>query len=214
MRNWIEIEDYVIDAIVGIGEAEQRVAQPVWVDLRLGVDSEAAAGGDLSKSVDYAGVHDAVGFLVQHARFLLIESLAFAIMRLVLAPPAPGERRVAVDSAVVRVRKPEVLGGAVPGVRIERAGEWCDLGTRMIPEKTWLDTLVQTRQGGAWRAHVEPGSTWSVPANVAVFVLAGSVEVDGRTLGAGGRLARAETAQVLASGARPASLLVVGIATF
>ncbi len=214
MRNWIEIEDYVVEAIVGIGEEEQRVTQPVWIDLRLAVDPEGAAGGDLSKSVDYSAVHDAVGFLVQQGRMLLIESLAFAIARLVLAPPAPGERRVAVEAAMVRVRKPKVLGGAVPGVRIERAADWCDLGTRMIPEKTWLDTLVQTPQGGAWRAHVEPGSSWKIPANVAVLVISGSVESDGKVLGPGGRLARGESARVVATHDRPASLLVVGVATF
>lgn len=214
MRNWIEIEDYVVDAIVGIGEEEQRVTQPVWIDLRLAVDPEGAEGGDLSKSVDYASVHDAVGFLVQQGRMLLIESLAFAIARLVLAPPAPGERRVAIESAMVRIRKPNVLGGAVPGVRIERAADWCDLGTRMIPEKTWLDTLVQTPQGGAWRAHVEPGSSWKVPPNVAVLVISGAVEADGKVVGPGGRLARAETARVVASSVQPASLLVVGVASF
>lgn len=214
MRDWIEIEDFVVEAIVGIGEVEQRVAQPVWIDLRLGVDSEGAEGGDLSRSVNYAAVYDAVGFIVQQGRLLLIESLAFAIARLLLAPPAPGERRMQVESAVVRLRKPQVLPGAVPGVHIERSADWCDLRTRMIPEKTWIDTLVSTPQGGVWRAHIEPGSAWQTPPGLAVLVVSGTVVAEARTLGPGARLARGEASRLMASTDAPATLLLVGVAPY
>lgn len=210
MKDAIEIENLVVEAILGTKESEQTRSQPVRVDLRFTLPLEAAAGGDLGLTVDYGGVSDAVSFLVGHARVRLSESLAFAIARLVLAPPAPAEHRPGVEHVSVRVRKPTALGGPVPGVHVERPADWCDLGTRLIPDKTWVDTLVDTPQGGAWRLHVEPGSAWKVPPTVAVMVLAGSIVVDGEARKAGSRFARGELAEVLAGGDVPATLLVVG----
>lgn len=210
MADRIELEAVEVDVVVGITEPEQRTLQPVRMDVVLQVDLEGAAGGDLARSVNYAVVREQLVFLAEHGRFRLIETLAFAAVRLLLAPPPPASPAGQVDVAQVRVRKPTVLPRAVPSVTIERPVDWCDLQTRMVPERTWLDTLVDTPQGGAWRVHVEPESTWKVPVGVAVLVVAGTVVADGRTLVAGARLARGEVSAVRATGTLPATLLVVG----
>lgn len=210
MTDWIELHDLTVDAIVGVLESEQRNLQPVVVDLAMGLDLDAASAGDLSMSVDYASVQEAVLFLAQHGRWRLIESFATAVARYVLAPPPPAAAHAAVDVVRVKVRKPTILDRAVPGVSIERTSEWCDLSTRMVPEKTWLDTLCVTELTGAYRAHVEPGGGWTVPVGLAALVLAGSVEVEGKVLGRGDRIARLGATEVHAQGTRPATLLLVG----
>ncbi|MCB9681799.1 MAG: dihydroneopterin aldolase [Alphaproteobacteria bacterium] len=209
MGDRVELEGITVDCIVGITEPEQRTLQPVVVDVSMTVDLEGAFDGDLAQTVDYADVADVVRFLAQHGQWRLIESLAAAIARLVLAPPPPAARRPPVDEVTVRVRKPAILDRAVPGVAITRGSDWCDLRTRMVPEKTWVDTLVETPQVAAYRAHVEPESSWPVPAGAAVMVLTGAVRAGGRTLAPGARLARGEVTEVKARGAMPSTLLVV-----
>lgn len=210
MADRVELRDLTVDVIVGVLEAEQRSLQPVVIDLDLEVDLDPAASGDLGASVDYGAVRDQVVFLAEHGRFRLIESLAAAIARLLLAPPPPAARAAAVERVVVRIRKPTILGNAVPAIRLERGADWCDLQTRVVPERTWLDTLVDTPQGGAWRAHVEPESAWKVPSGVALLVVAGRVQVAGVELPAGTRIARGQAASIKAVGQLPATLLIVG----
>jgi dihydroneopterin aldolase len=210
MPDRIDLDDLTLDAIVGIGEGEQRTPQPLRISIALEVALDAAAGGDLGASVDYAAVRDRAAFVAAHGRWRLIESLAVAVARLVLAPPPPGVRSGDVQRVTVRVSKPAVLGDAVPSVRVERAAESCDLQTRMVPPRTWIDTLAATPQGGAWRALVEPDTTWSVPPDAALLVISGRPEADGRPLAHGTRIARGELAAIRAAGGVPTALLVVG----
>ncbi len=213
MADRIELEAVEVDVVVGITEPEQRTLQPIRIDVEMEVDLDGASTGDLSRSVNYASVRDQLVFLAEHGRYRLIETLAVAAARLLLAPPPPAAPAGSVDKVRVRVRKPTVLPRAIPGVSIERSVDWCDLQTRVVPERTWLDTLVDTPQGGAWRAHVEPESDWKVPETVALLVVAGTIVAEGRTLTTGARLARGEVGKLRATGTAPATLLVVGALT-
>jgi hypothetical protein len=114
-----------------------------------------------------------------------------------------------VERAEVRVRKPTVLDLAVPSVSIARTADWCDLATRMVPDRTWLDTLVETKIVGAYRAHLEPDSTWTVPSGAAFLVVSGVLDAAGKRYEAGRRVARGEVPKVKAVGGSPASLVVV-----
>lgn len=210
MADWIELEDVTVDCVIGVTEAEQRSLQPVVASVAMRVDLSAAAEGDLGHSVDYAAVHAQLAFLLQHGRWRLLEALGTSIARLLLAPPPPASRQAPVDLVRLRLRKPTVLSGAVPSVVLERDAEWCDLQTRMVPDKTWLDTLAVTPVAGAYRAHIEPDSSWMVPPGLALLVLAGSAVADGRPLRVGERLARSEAARVSAVGSLPATVMAVG----
>jgi dihydroneopterin aldolase len=211
MHDMIRLDALTLDAVVGITDAEQRSMQPLVIEIELGVDLDAASGGDLARSVDYAAVHEQVRTLVQYGHWRLIESLAVAIVRLMLAPPAPMERRAQVEDAAVTVRKPKVLEGAIPSVSVRRDASWCDLRTRLAPSKTWVDTLVVTEWAGAYRLHVEAGSTWEVPPGAAVHLIAGTLSADGRPVPVGGRLARGQARKLTAAGDGAATLLVVAI---
>jgi dihydroneopterin aldolase len=85
--------------------ADEKVhPQPFEVDLVLHADLEAAAvSDDLGDTVDYAGLFDLVGTIVTGPSFDLIEALAGAIARAVLAATDPS----VVGTVEVHVRKPQ-----------------------------------------------------------------------------------------------------------
>jgi len=209
--DWIVLSELRFDAIVGILPAEQANAQPLEIELKLGVDLDgAASSGDLSQTVDYAAVAEQVRFLAQQGRWRLIESLGTAICRLLLASPAKQDSRASVDRVELRIRKPAVLDGlAIPGVTLRRTADWCKLAKTKAPSRTTLEQLEATPLSAAYRVHIDPGTSWQPPAGLALMVLAGRPRVAGQTLGAGAEVGRSggpvENHQKL-----PVTLLAVG----
>ena len=190
--DWIVLSELRFDAIIGILPAEQANAQPLEIEIKLGVDLDAAASsGDLSLSVDYAAVAQQVRFLAQQGRWRLIESLGTAICRMLLAPPAKQEARAAIDRVELRIRKPAVLDGlAIPGVTLRRTVEWCKLSKTKAPSRTILEKLESTPLSAAYRVHVDPGTSWQPPAGLALMVLAGRPRIAGQSMGAGAEVGR------------------------
>lgn len=210
MSDWIELENMTFDCIVGVLPEEQRSVQPLRVDVKMAVNLESSArSGNLSETVNYAGVQQQIMMIAQCGRWRLIESLGMAIARLLLSPPAPAEERAQISTVKIRIAKPTILTGAVPAVSLSRDEAWLDLDTRMLPPATWLDVLEETPRGGAYRAHVEPGKTWELPPNASVLVVAGQLTADGVPLAAGQELAPSAAKAVTASGDMPGTLLVV-----
>ena len=88
----------------GVHAHEKVEPQPFEVDLVLHADLARAAETDaLEDTVDYSALHDLVRAIVTGPSFDLIEALAGAIARAVLAATDPE----LVDAVEVRVRKPE-----------------------------------------------------------------------------------------------------------
>jgi dihydroneopterin aldolase len=98
----------------GVLQSEKAEPQPFEVDLILHADLARAAETDaLADTVDYSALHELVGAIVTGPSFDLIEALAGAIARAVLAATDPA----LVDAVEVRVRKPEApLGGELDTV--------------------------------------------------------------------------------------------------
>ncbi|MEZ4319241.1 MAG: dihydroneopterin aldolase [Myxococcota bacterium] len=191
--DWIVLQDLRFDAVVGVLAREQAAAQPLDVEVKLGVDLDESGGtGDLSKSVDYASIAHQVRFIAQQGRWRLIESLGTAVCRALLAPPGEQEERAQVERVEVRIRKPTILDGlAVPGVTLRRTKEWCKLVRTKAPSRTTLDRLEATPLEAAYRVHIEAGTAWQPPPGVALFVVAGRPRHDGQTLAPGAEIARA-----------------------
>jgi dihydroneopterin aldolase len=84
---------------------EEKVnAQPFEVDVTLHADlRRASETDDLADTVDYSALTELIGAIVTGPSFDLIEALAGAIARAVLAATDPA----LVDAVDVRVRKPE-----------------------------------------------------------------------------------------------------------
>jgi dihydroneopterin aldolase len=117
MNDRIVLDGMAFSGTHGVNPEEHVTPQRFEVDVELELDlGPAGHTDDLGRTIDYGGVFDRCRRLVETGHFNLIEALAEAIARDVLAAfPA--------DAVVVRVRKPEVrLGGDLrsAGVEIRR----------------------------------------------------------------------------------------------
>ena len=92
------------EAMHGVLASEKVEPQPFEVDLVLHADLEVVSRTDaLGDTIDYRGLYELVGSIVMGPSFDLIEGLAGAIARAVLADTDPK----LVGAVEVRVRKPE-----------------------------------------------------------------------------------------------------------
>jgi FolB domain-containing protein len=185
--DWVSLSkvELAFPCILGVSEWERRESQTLELELAMNLDLDDAAGGDLRRSVDYAAALDHVQFIAQHGRWLLLESMAAAMARFILAPPAEGERRAQVRCVVVRLRKPDVFGGrAVPSVEIQREASWYE--ARELPPQTTaparVEIIQETRQTGAYRIHLAPALSWSVPKGTKLQMISGRILVDGEEM--------------------------------
>lgn len=81
----IFIRGLAVTAIIGIHEHERTQPQRVVLDLEMGTDSrQAAASEDISRTLDYQRISEAVLAFVQSSEFLLVETLAEEVTRLLL----------------------------------------------------------------------------------------------------------------------------------
>jgi dihydroneopterin aldolase len=123
----IELRGLRVTCIVGVYKAERDIAQPLEVDLALYVDTRRAGReGNLRDTVDYGRLAGEVRFLLESARFRMLETAAEALCRYILAPPTEDGARVQVEAVTLRLTKPEALPGvAVPTLQVHRtAGEY------------------------------------------------------------------------------------------
>jgi len=118
MSDQVVLAGMVFLARHGVNDWEKIEPQRFEVDVELGLDVRAAAAGDdLTGTVDYRVIYEAVRTVVEGASVDLIETLAERIAAAVLA----ADTRI--DDVVVRVRKPDVdLGGPLEyaGVELRR----------------------------------------------------------------------------------------------
>ena len=209
--DWIYLTKIGFPCIVGLYEDEQRTPQRLEIELAMGLDLEPAAGGDLAQSVHYVAALDQVQFIAEEGRWRLLESLAAAIARHLLRPPALGEGRAALERVKVRVGKPGYLKGrALPSVEITRERGWlaAELPAPQ-PGALGVTPLQLTRQSGAYHVELGAGASFSVPDSTAAFVLAGKLDgADGAELARGATLRGGERADNASDAL--ARLLVVG----
>jgi dihydroneopterin aldolase len=114
----IVLHNMVFEGHHGYHEHERATVQPFEIDVELLLDLRPAGNeDDLEKTVDYGKVFTVARQIVESTTLRLLEALAEAIAREVLAGfPA-------VEEVSVRVRKPKVqLGGRLDyaGVEITR----------------------------------------------------------------------------------------------
>ena len=99
----------------GVSLEERARPQEIELDVELVVDCASAAASDrLEDAVDYDAAYRTCERIVTQRSFALLEALADACVRELLAD-------VRVARATVRVRKPQFLDGATPEVEITRS---------------------------------------------------------------------------------------------
>lgn len=80
------IENFVGQTIIGIDSSEQHVLQPVRMNLAIGVPSIRACTTDcIEDTINYAAVHSALHALLASHGVRLLEALAEAVARLLIA---------------------------------------------------------------------------------------------------------------------------------
>ena len=109
------INDLRIETIIGIFDWEREVKQTVSLDLEMAHDNAlAAATDDIQHALDYKSVAKRLIQFIEAAEFLLVETMAEEIAKLVMT-------EFTVPWLRLTVRKPGALRGARDvGVRIER----------------------------------------------------------------------------------------------
>ena len=213
-RDWIGLERMTVSCRVGCSAAERSAEQPVAIDLGLSLDLDAAMGGDIARSVDYAAILEQVTFIAREGRFALLESLAAAVARHLLAPVARGEPRAEIQAARVKVSKPEIFGGrAVPSIEVARDQAWYARQARAAQAATSaaIDVLHANAERRTCLITLEPRDQQTLAALASVYVVAGRLCCDGAVLGAGEQ--RAGVRKLAAQGELPARVLVVAPAS-
>lgn len=161
----IRIRDIEVECVVGVYPHERDTPQPLRVEVELWLDTEHAGKREhLHSSVDYALVEAQIRFLLSSCRFRMLETAAHALLRFLLAPPAPGERRAQVARARIVLEKPGALGGvAVPSLDVERDASWVELVREQKPFGV-VDIIHETRDAGIYRLNLAPGA--EIPLHV------------------------------------------------
>jgi D-erythro-7,8-dihydroneopterin triphosphate epimerase len=115
MSDFIEIEDLLVRAIIGVNSDERENRQDVMISLRLEADLRPAARSDLiDDAVNYRTITKCVIGFVEQSSFQLVETLAEEVAQLCLKDSR-------VERVRVHVRKPGALRFArTVGVCIER----------------------------------------------------------------------------------------------
>ncbi|CAG9261568.1 dihydroneopterin aldolase [Paraburkholderia unamae] len=120
------IENFIGQTVIGIDSSEQDVAQPVRMNLAIGVPVLRACSTDrIEDTVNYAAVRGALHALLASHGVRLLEALAEAVARLLIVEFGAHWVRVAIakpdkfeDVAAVGVvieRRRGKVGGAISG---------------------------------------------------------------------------------------------------
>ncbi len=161
----IELSGLVVDCIVGVYPSERGTPQPLEVGLSLFLDTrEAALGGGLRSTVDYARLTGELRFLLESARFLLLETAADALARYVLAPATDDVPHASIAAVSLTLRKPLALSGGVqPSLTVFRRREEVALEIEHKPFGR-VDIVHVSPGCGIYRLRVAPGR--SIPTHV------------------------------------------------
>lgn len=105
-----------IDAYIGVYDWEHEQTQPLFLDLTMAWDQQAAGVSDaLEDALDYDRLSKAVTALVQNRPRQLIETVAAEVAQLILT-------QFNVAEVTVRVEKPQAVAAATTvGVEITRS---------------------------------------------------------------------------------------------
>ena len=181
MANCIALRDLSVDCIVGIREREQRNLQPLVLDVRMEIAAPSLEAAASTGALDQSLNYSAVA-----------KQLAFVCQH--------GQWGLleSLSTAICRL----LLLEPAPGEG-RAAVEAVEPGVALV-------VLEEAPCSAAYRATLAPGASWALPADLAVFVLAGDVsEPGGAAVRPAGTLPRGGGV-ALRAGARGAALLLVG----
>ena len=161
----IELQQLQVECIVGVYPNERDAPQPLELDVALYLDTrEAARGGHLVHSVNYARLCGELRFLLESCRFGLLESAAQALCAYVLAPPTPDAPHAQVQAVTLRLTKPRALiGQTVPRLQVHRTRTELSYAREEKPFGS-VDVIYEQGGCGVYRLRLRPGGV--IPTHV------------------------------------------------
>lgn len=153
----IAVRGLRVDCIVGVYPVERDVPQPLIVDVSLSLDTRPAARSEqLSATLDYARLAGELRFLLERARFRLLETAAEALCAYLLAPPTDDRPHPPVHAVTLTLTKPDALAGdARASLTVTRTPH--DLAITHEPRHHGSAELVYLgRDCSIYRLHVRP----------------------------------------------------------
>ena len=157
----IEIRGLLVSCVVGAHAHERDVTQRLVVDVAMEVSLEDAARREaLELTVDYDAAAAQITFVLESCRFRLLETAAHTLAKLLLATPAPGNRRAPIASLRLTLAKPDALGRVgVPSVTLCREASWARAAI-VAEAKPWgsVNVVHETRDAGIYRLNVAPAA--------------------------------------------------------
>ncbi len=133
----ITLRDLDVLCVVGLYPREKLTPQPLVLQLKLYLDTRRAVSeNSLRHTVDYAALAGEIRFILQHARYLMLETAADALASYLLAPASPDAARAPIKAVDLTIEKPHALPGrTVASVRVRRqAGEYTPRLLQEAPE--------------------------------------------------------------------------------
>lgn len=111
----VYIKQLKIDTVIGIFDWEREIKQQVCLDIDMAVDiTKAAAGEDIDSTVSYKTVSDRLIEFISKSEFLLVETMAEEIAKLL-------KEEFGLPWMRIKVGKPTAIEDASEvGVLIER----------------------------------------------------------------------------------------------
>jgi dihydroneopterin aldolase len=161
----LHLTGLVTNSLIGVYPSEQTLRQPLRLDLTLLLDTRKAGRTDrLKYTIDYARLSGEIRFLLEKARFSLLESAAEALASYVLAPSPPGLNRVPIQGAVVELSKTRARNGSLSTtVKIQRSRDDIPMEVEERPFGK-VDILYASKKCGIYRLRIAPGR--SIPTHV------------------------------------------------
>lgn len=153
-RDWIYIRELQVECIIGIFPHERKAAQPLSLDIGLGLDlSRAGRSARITDTLDYDQVTEQVRALVHFRRYRLLENAAEELCAMLFGVH-PELREVR-----LRLQKPLALKGRArhAEVSIERSRAdytW----TQETTQFGHVDILFESREAGLYLLNIAPGS--------------------------------------------------------
>jgi FolB domain-containing protein len=179
----VRIRSLEVECVVGVFPHERHHPQTVLLDVDLWLNTRAAAETDrLSCTVDYDFLSKQLCFLLQNAKFQLLETAAHALCDYLTAPPllstwpaqmpsvlelcspahSEDTTQPRIEAARVTLAKPDALRAtharAIPSVTVQRSASGRPLPCEVKPFGS-VEIVFENPHVGIYRLNIGPGQT-------------------------------------------------------
>lgn len=154
MTDTIAICGLQVDCIIGVHAHERDDAQPLSIDVELGLDLRRPGHtGRIRDTCDYSQMARDIAELLHFRRYWLLEAAAEEICAMLLG------LQPAARSVDLRLRKPRALTGLADAAMVGVHRTQLDYPRRFETSRFGqVEILLETTDAGLYLLHIDPGS--------------------------------------------------------